>query len=106
MLGMPGVPAAVRSIDAAVLQALVLSPLLGLDGEQFLTTDGVRYLRGLDQATALVDSGEAGAAFLLRAPTVEQVQGVTGSGSVMPQKSTYFFPKLWSGFLLNSLSDD
>ena len=106
MLGMPGVPAAVRTIDAAVLEALVLSPLLGLDGEQFLTTDGVRYLRGLDHATALVDSGEAGAAFLLRAPTVEQVQGVTASGSVMPQKSTYFFPKLWSGFLLNPLSDD
>jgi len=106
MLGMPGVPAAVRTIDAAVLEALVLSPLLGLEGEQFLTTDGVRYLRGLDHATALVDSGEAGAAFLLRAPTVEQVQGVTASGSVMPQKSTYFFPKLWSGFLLNPLSDD
>jgi uncharacterized protein (DUF1015 family) len=106
MLGMPGVPAAVRSIDAAVLEALVLSPLLGLEGDQFLTTDGVRYLRGLDQATALVDSGEAGAAFLLRAPTVEQVQDVTASGRVMPQKSTYFFPKLWSGFLLNPLSDD
>jgi uncharacterized protein (DUF1015 family) len=106
MLGMPGVPAAIRSLDAAVLEALVLSPLLGLDGEQFLTTDGVRYLRGLDQATALVDSGEAGAAFLLRAPTVEQVQDVTAAGHVMPQKSTYFFPKLWSGFLLNPLSDD
>ncbi|MFI5050486.1 MAG: DUF1015 domain-containing protein, partial [Gaiellales bacterium] len=91
---------------AAVLQALVLSPLLGPAGEQFLTPDGVRYLRGLDHATALVDSGEAGAAFLLRAPTVEQVQSVTASGRVMPQKSTYFFPKLWSGFLLNPLSDD
>ena len=31
---------------------------------------------------------------------------MTASGRVMPQKSTYFFPKLWSGFLLNPLSDD
>ncbi len=106
MMAMPGVPKAVRSVDAAVLEALVLSPLLGLEGEQFLNTDGVRYLRGLDHATALVDSGEAGSAFLLRAPTVEQVQAVVATGRVMPQKSTYFFPKLWSGFLLNPLSGD
>jgi uncharacterized protein (DUF1015 family) len=106
MMAMPGAPKAVRSIDAAVLEALVLSPLLGLGGEQFLTTDQVRYVRGLDAATALVDTGVAGNAFLLRAPTVEQVQAVAVSGGVMPQKATYFFPKLYSGFLLNPLDDE
>jgi len=87
-----------------VLEALVLAPLLGLDGDQFLTTDQVRYVRGLETATGLVDSGEAGSAFLLRAPTVEQVQAVAAAGRVMPQKSTYFFPKLATGFLLNPLA--
>ncbi|MDX6520811.1 MAG: hypothetical protein QOF08_1416 [Gaiellales bacterium] len=103
MMAMPGMPKAVRAIDAAVLEALVLAPLLGLDGEQFLTTDQVLYVRGLDNATSMVDRGEAGSAFLLRAPTVEQVQAVAASGRVMPQKSTYFFPKLATGFLLNPL---
>jgi uncharacterized protein (DUF1015 family) len=106
MLAMPGAAKAVRSVDAAVLEALVLSPLLGLRGEQFLSTDRVRYVRGLDAATALVDTGAAGTAFLLRAPTVEQVQAVATTGSVMPQKATYFFPKLYSGFLLNPLGDE
>jgi len=106
MMAMPGAPKALRAIDAAVLEALVLAPLLGLDGEQFLTTDQVRYIRGLDHATAMVDTGEAGSAFLLRAPTVEQVQAVAAAGRVMPQKSTYFFPKLWSGFLLNPLHNE
>jgi uncharacterized protein (DUF1015 family) len=106
MLAMPGSPKALRSVDAAVLESLVLSPLLGLEGEQFLTTDQVRYVRGLDAATALVDGGEAGAAFLLRSPTVEQVRAVSAAGRVMPQKATYFFPKLYSGFLLNPLADD
>jgi hypothetical protein len=105
MLAMPAVPRAVRSLDAAVLEALVLAPLLGLSGEQFLTTDQVRYVRGLDRATRLVDTGDAGSAFLLRAPTVEQVQAVTAAGRLMPQKSTYFFPKLYTGFLLNPLED-
>jgi uncharacterized protein (DUF1015 family) len=103
MMAMPGMPKAVRAIDAAVLEALVLAPLLGLDSEQFLTTDQVLYVRGLDNATSMVDRGEAGSAFLLRAPTVEQVQAVAASGRVMPQKSTYFFPKLATGFLLNAL---
>ena len=62
MMAMPGAPKALRAIDAAVLEALVLAPLLGLDGDQFLTTDQVRYVRGLETATALVDSGEAGSA--------------------------------------------
>jgi uncharacterized protein (DUF1015 family) len=86
-----------------VLEALVLAPLLGLDTDQFLVTDQVRYVRGLDAAASMVDSGEASSAFLLRAPTVEQVQAVAAAGRVMPQKSTYFFPKLATGFLLNPL---
>ena len=106
MMAMPGMPKAVRAIDAAVLEALVLAPLLGLDADQFLTTDQVLYVRGLDNATSMVDRGEAGNAFLLRAPTVEQVQAVAASGRVMPQKSTYFFPKLATGFLINPLGPE
>ena len=106
MMAMPGMPMAVRAIDAAVLESLVLAPLLGLNTDQFLTTDQVLYVRGLDNATSMVDRGEAASAFLLRAPTVEQVQAVAASGRVMPQKSTYFFPKLATGFLINPLGPE
>ena len=101
-MAMPGVPAAVRKVDAAVLEAAILQPMLGLlDAEQFAASDAVQYVRELGAATAPVERGEAAAAFLLRAPTLEQVRAVADAGAVMPQKSTYFFPKLWSGFLLN-----
>jgi uncharacterized protein (DUF1015 family) len=60
----------------------------------------VRYTPSADEARAAVDSGEAEAAFLLRPPTVEQVAAVAGAGKTMPQKSTYFYPKLTSGLLL------
>ncbi len=103
-MAMMGAPAAVRSIDSAVLEAVVLAPLLGLlDPAQFATTDAVRYVRELGAATAPVDQGDASAAFLLRAPTVDQVRAVADAGAVMPQKSTYFFPKLHCGFLINPL---
>ena len=97
-------PAPVRTIDSAVLEAVVLAPLLGLlDPAQFATTDAIRYVRELGAATAPVDQGDASAAFLLRAPTVDQVRAVADAGAVMPQKSTYFFPKLHCGFLINPL---
>jgi uncharacterized protein (DUF1015 family) len=103
-MAMMGTPAPLRSIDSAVLEAVVLAPLLGLlDPAQFQTTESIRYVRDLGAATALVDQGEASAAFLLRPPAVEQVRAVAAAGAVMPQKSTYFFPKLFSGFLFNPL---
>ena len=105
-MAMHGVPAAVKKVDAAVLEAAVLQPMLGLlDAEQFAASDAVQYVRELGAATAPVERGEAAAAFVLRAPTVDQVRAVADAGAVMPQKSTYFFPKLWSGFLLNPLED-
>jgi uncharacterized protein (DUF1015 family) len=103
-MAMSGTPAPVRKVDAAVLEAIVLAPLLGLlDPAQFATTQNVRYVRELGAATAPVDGGDATAAFLLRAPTVDQVRAVADAGAVMPQKSTYFFPKLYCGFLINPL---
>jgi uncharacterized protein (DUF1015 family) len=62
--------------------------------------EDVRYTPSADEARAAVDRGEAEAAFLLRPPTVEQVAAVAGAGRTMPQKSTYFYPKLTSGLLL------
>ena len=46
-----------------------------------------------------MDAGYAGAAFLLRPPTVEQVSAAAKAGRTMPQKSTFFYPKLTSGLL-------
>jgi uncharacterized protein (DUF1015 family) len=64
---------------------------------------GVTYTPYAEQAIAAVERGDADAAFLLRPPTVEQVQAVVARDEVMPQKSTYFFPKLPSGLLFHPL---
>ena len=49
---------------------------------------------------AAVEEGEADSAFLVRAPTIAQVAAFAARGETMPQKSTYFYPKLTSGLLL------
>ena len=63
----------------------------------------VGYTPYAEEAVAAVDRGEAEAAFLVRAPSVEQVAAFAARGETMPQKSTFFFPKLTSGLLLYPL---
>jgi uncharacterized protein (DUF1015 family) len=65
--------------------------------------EGVSYTPRVEEAVAAVDSGRAEAAFLLRAPTIDQVRAIAERGETMPQKSTYFFPKLTSGLLFHPL---
>ena len=65
-----------------------------------LQPSGVTYTPYASEAVAAVDRGEAEAAFLLRPTRIEDVWEVAQRGEVMPQKSTFFYPKLTSGLLL------
>src|SRR4051812_2591862 len=65
-----------------------------------LEPQGVSYTAFRDEAIAAVDRGDAQAAFLLRPTPLDAVFEVARRGDVMPQKSTYFFPKVTSGLLL------
>ncbi len=62
--------------------------------------EGITYTASAAEAIAAVDEGEAVAAFLLEAVTIEQVAAFADKGETMPQKSTFFSPKLTSGLLL------
>jgi uncharacterized protein (DUF1015 family) len=63
--------------------------------------DGIGYTPQLEEAVAVVDTGASDVAFLLREPRVEDVFAVARRGRLMPQKSTYFFPKPLSGLLFH-----
>ena len=62
--------------------------------------EGVTYTPYVADAVAAVDRGDAEAAFLLEPVTVDQVAAFAERGETMPQKSTFFYPKLTSGLLL------
>jgi uncharacterized protein (DUF1015 family) len=65
--------------------------------------EGVTYTAYADEAIAAVDRGDAAAAFLLQPVTFEQIARFTSAGEVMPQKSTFFYPKLTSGLLFHPI---
>ncbi len=95
---------AYRQLDTGVLETLVLKGALGLSDDDISHFNGLFYARDTAEALAMVRSGEYDAAFLMRPTPVEQVREVAAAGENMPPKSTFFFPKLLTGLLLNPLA--
>ena len=73
--------------------------------DDFLAVQNVRYTPDAQEAERAVRSGEAGTAVLVRAPTIQQIDDITRLGERMPQKSTYFYPKLLSGLLFSPFDE-
>jgi uncharacterized protein (DUF1015 family) len=87
--------------------ALVEGAEQGLDTTlvDSLPLSEVEYTASAAEAERAVASGQATAAFLVRPPTVQQVEEFARGGVRMPPKSTYFFPKLTSGLLLSPFDE-
>ncbi len=96
---------ATRALDVAVIGALVLDRVFGIDAGSVAVTDRIRYRRRAAEAAEAVSAEPAGSAvaLILRAPTVAEVEAVAAAGETMPQKSTYFFPKLLDGLVFHPL---
>jgi uncharacterized protein (DUF1015 family) len=101
---MDGHAAAYRRLDAAVLEALLLKGPLELTDDDISHLRRLGYARTAQDALELVLDGAFDLAFVLRPTPVEQVRAVAEAGESMPPKSTYFFPKLPTGLLLNPLT--
>jgi uncharacterized protein (DUF1015 family) len=92
-----------RQLDLSHLHTIILDKLLGLDAEKVREQTNLRYLRDAAEAVDQVQRGEADVTFLTNPVTMEQLREVAFAGSVMPQKSTDFFPKLLSGLTIYAL---
>jgi len=93
-------------LDVCVLQNLILGPHLGISPEVLATTERVSYTIHEEEACARVQRGEAQAAFILNPTTIEQVWQAAQRGVTLPQKSTYFHPKLLTGLVFNPLDEE
>ncbi len=90
-----------KGLDVTVLQELVLDPLLDIHPDRPETLDRLAFVKDTAEALAAVE--ERDAAFILRATRLEQLRAVALAGETMPQKSTYFYPKLLSGLVLRAM---
>lgn len=95
---------AVRRLDLAALHAMLLRDGLGI-GPAEVSGGRLTYTRSTDEALASVRSGAAGAAILVRPTRLDQLAAVANAADVMPQKSTYFHPKLLTGMVFNPVME-
>lgn len=90
-------------LDVTVLHTLLLEQGLGIDKENMARQQNLRYTRSAAEAIDSVRRGESTAAILLNPTRIEEIRAVAEAGDKMPQKSTYFYPKLKTGLVMNRL---
>ncbi len=92
-----------RGLDVAVLHTLVLERILGIDADNMARQINLTYTRSFEEAMTSVQSGESQCTFILNPTRVTEIRDVAAAGEKMPQKSTYFYPKLITGLVMNQM---
>ena len=92
-----------RALGVSILHKLVLDKLVT---EAFAATPACKYVHLLKEVTDAVAAKEGQLAVLVPPATMEDVEQIAGNREKMPPKSTYFYPKLLTGLVLNSLKKD
>jgi uncharacterized protein (DUF1015 family) len=93
-----------RHLDAGILHSVIIHKILGIHSTDVAIKEYVKYVKEETEAVTLVKSGQYQLAFFLRPTRIEQVREIATARKVMPPKSTYFYPKLITGIVINSLN--
>jgi len=103
----PDMSQAWKTLDVSILHKLILEELLGIDQEKLAEGENLQYVKDTPNAIAdsiaQVDAGQKQAAFFMNPIKMQQLKMVTQAGERMPQKSTYFYPKVYTGLTINKL---
>lgn len=103
ILAEKGVPEVLRTLDLTVLHKITLSDMLQFSEEEQFKQNGIKYIKKGQEAFSAIDMGSASAVFIMASPKIQDIKNVSEAGYRMPQKSTYFYPKLTSGLVINLL---
>jgi uncharacterized protein (DUF1015 family) len=99
-------PDVIRELDLTVLHHLIIDQCLGIKIGEQPNSSHLTYERNFAECLKEVIKGEASAAFITQEISIETVKEVCYSGYTLPQKSTYFYPKVITGFLFGSIANE
>ena len=99
------VPDVLKNLDLTVLHKVIITKELGFTEEEQMAQDGIKYIKVENEAFDMIDLGKAEASFIMAYPKIEDIKRISSAGYRMPQKSTYFYPKLLSGIVINPLQN-
>lgn len=98
------VPDVLKKLDLTVLHKVLITKEFGYTQEEQMAQEGITYIKQESEAFDLIDSGKAEASFIMAYPKIKDIKEISEAGYRMPQKSTYFYPKLLSGIVINPLT--
>lgn len=98
--------APLRELDVSALHLLILEHILGMTPEQQEDGSTIQYTQDEEAALQRLEKEDFQAAFILNATKAEEILAIVSTGEKMPQKSTYFYPKLPSGLIVNKIDAD
>lgn len=101
----PDIPEVYKTLDVSVLHSLVLNKVLGITQEAQEKQTNLLYVKGNKEIFESVNKGDNQMIFIMNPTSMEEVRDVSLAGQLMPQKSTYFYPKILSGLIFNLLAD-
>lgn len=96
---------AYRNLDVTILHSLILEGLLGIGPKELAAEGHIGYTRQHEEVIHEVDSGHWACAFLVNPTHIEELLQVAEAGEKMPQKSTFFYPKIIAGLAINKLGN-
>lgn len=96
-------PEELKKLDLTVLHELIVTKELGYSKEEQMAQQGIKYIKQEYEAFDMIDKGTAEASFIMAYPKMKDIKDISAAGYKMPQKSTYFYPKLLSGIVINPL---
>lgn len=99
-------PQEVRELDLTVMHYFIIEKVLGIAGKMQRASDHIDFDRSFSDCLKKVIQGEAQMAIITNDISIEEVKRVCHSGYTMPQKSTYFFPKVICGFIFTSILEE
>lgn len=99
------IPAPLRRLDVTMATKLVLEQILGFDDTALDDEERILYTSRTEKALEAVDMGKCSIALILNATRLAQIEEVSKAGLTMPRKSSYFYPKVMTGLVINKIGE-
>lgn len=99
-------PDEVKELDLTVLHYFIIEKVIGIPGKDQRQSENITFDRSFSDCLTKVIRGDAQMAIITQDISIEEVKKVCHSGFTMPQKSTYFYPKVICGFLFSSIKEN
>ncbi len=96
-------PKELKSLDVVLLHHLIIGKMLGISPDAQSLQTNLNYSKDVDEVFEKVQCGEAQLGFVMNPTSIQEVEAVSKIGEVLPQKSTFFYPKVLTGVVINRI---